>query len=211
MKDLKTKLALAAATAGAVASQAGAEVIESTTTPVSTPGPGNTDFWDVDNAGTNDFANARYYGVAIFNDTNGGRLLVPTATVAGGIMKLSSGFVVGPLMTQGKFWAAPQTFNSITGYGYIGGDAKIGGWSLGDTGFFGFKFTNASGTHYGWGEMAISPSGRCFTINEGWYESEANQGIEVGDGGGEAPIPEPNFLGLLALGYIGAAARRRRA
>jgi hypothetical protein len=211
-KKLNLKLTVAASATAALASQSQAAIILSPTVGAGIKPPaanGNFD-WDVDNDGTFDFRLVNEATTcAWFDNLNGGRLVVPEDAGADGILKLNAGFLVRNTMTGAKFWAGAQAYNTITAYGGIGGDAGQGGWAVGNTGYFGFKFTNASGTHYGWGEMSITgaPVGQGFTVNTAYYESTVNQQIAAGDTGA---VPEPGSIGLLALGALGVLARRKR-
>lgn len=212
MKTNAKKLALAAT--AVAATQAPAAVIMSPTVGSGlTPPPSNgVTNWDVDNDGTVDFAlrhNLSTFSTtnrASFDDRNGGRLVVPTAAPADQISKLGVGFVVGATMAGAKFHAAAQATNTMTNNGNIGGDANAAGWAKGDTGYFGFKFTNGTGTHYGWGELTISgsPVGQGFKLNRAYYESIADQSITV--------VPEPMSVAAYALGALATAGylRRRR-
>ena len=89
--------------------------------------------------------------------------------------------------------------NIRTGYAFA-----RGGWSLGDTGYFGFKFTKDGNTHYGWAEMTLSSTDAEFTINEAWYNDTPDGSVTVG------VVPEPAEVGLgLGVLALGAAGLRR--
>ncbi len=172
-----------------------------------------TNYWDVDGDGIKDFKlkhsfNYLFGHHAYFDDNNGGRLVVPAAAGDDGILKLASGFVVKATMTGAKFHGPAQDGNLITFKGAIGGDAAAGGWTMGDTGFFGFKFTSGGNTHYGYGQMTIDSSlgvnGQKYKINYAYYESTPNTPITVG------VVPEPSSIALLAMGALGAGALARR-
>ena len=87
-RTLGEKLALATAGAGAsvaalggLPSAADAAVVAAQGIPISPPGALGSNFWDVDGDATNDFrlVNSQSYGTffAVFDDVNGGRLVVP--------------------------------------------------------------------------------------------------------------------------------------
>lgn len=223
--SLGAKLSLAAgpgAMAAAMAvmpAGADAAIVASAGLPLGPPVPtGTSNNWDVDGDGTPDFEFRNSSTEAYFDDLNGGRLVVPGAAGQAGIEKLASGFMVGATLAAGyKFHGAAQVSNQITSFSSIGSDAQAGGWSIGDTGFFGFKFTNASGTHYGWGELNIfgGVDGWGFSVLRAFYQDEADVAIQVGDEGSTpvaVPALPPPSLALLALalGAAGAPLLRRR-
>ena len=118
-----------------------------------------------------------------------------------------------------KFHTSAQESNSITfrgaagASGLIGPGAADGGWSVGETGFFGFKFTSGADTHFGWGELNISgsPIGSGYTILRAYYETTPGASIKVGDTeGGNGTVPEPSTLAMFALGAAGVTLARRR-
>ena len=84
---------------------------------------------------------------------------------------------------------------------YIASGLFLADWRLGETGYFGFKFTSSGNTHYGWAEMTLSSSSLQATINEAWYNDTPDGAVTVG------VIPEPAEFGLglgaLALGAVG--------
>jgi len=89
---------------------------------------------------------------------------------------------------------------------------------MGDIGYFGFKFTNASGVHYGWGQINIHGGtggfvyGQGFTFTEAYYNSVAGAPITVGDRGTPVPEIDPASAGSvmsLVMGSLAMLERRR--
>ena len=221
------KLALAsgagAALAGAFVPQsAEAEIVRSTTLPLSPPASSGSNFWDVDGDGTNDFRlRNRASSSASLTEVGLARFVSPAARTDDGFAKLNAGFNVDGSMTAGyKFFSTAQRGISITTNGRIGGDAGADGWALGDTGYFGFKFSNTSGVHYGWGQMNLHGAtggfvvGQGFTFTQAYYNDTPGASIQVGDTGGSSPVPEidPASAGSvlsLVMGSLAMLERRR--
>ena len=221
------KLALAsgagAALAGAFVPQwAEAEIVRSTTLPLSPPASSGSNFWDVDGDGTNDFRlRNRASSSASLTEVGLARFVSPAARTDDGFAKLNAGFNVGGSMTAGyKFFSTAQRGITITTSSRIGGDAGADGWALGDIGYFGFKFTNTSGVHYGWGQINIHGAtggfvaGQGFTFTQAYYNDTPGASIQVGDTGGSSPVPEidPASAGSvlsLVMGSLAMLERRR--
>ncbi|MFM8220769.1 MAG: PEP-CTERM sorting domain-containing protein, partial [Planctomycetaceae bacterium] len=91
------------------------------------------------------------------------------------------------------------------------------GWSMGETGFFGFCFDQNGQRHYGWGELKLDPTsantnGYGFQITRAYYNDTPGAPIAAGDTGGGGAVPEPSTfaLGLLAAGGVAAYRSRRK-
>ena len=220
------KLALAggagAAITGLAAQSADATPIQSTTLPLSPPATNGSTFWDVDGDGTDDFKLQNLGGFAYLTELGAARFVAPgSRTIEDGFAKLTAGFNVGGTMTGGfNFFASDNDFITITGSGNIGADASEQGWSIGDIGYFGFKFTNTTGVHYGWGQLNLHGAtgsfvaGQGFTFTEAYYNSDPNAPIAVGDTG-SAAVPEidPASAGSvmsLVIGSLAMLERRRK-
>jgi hypothetical protein len=175
-------------------------------TPSSSLGPV---FWDVDGNGSNDFVllhtttSGTHY--ALFGAFNNARLVEPAVGPAA-ISKLPVGFVVGPTMVASVKFNTQNLGHTITASGSLGAGAAYGGWHLGDTGQFGFKFQIGADTHYGFGTMEISlngPAGQGFRILDAWYDDQADTAVTT--------VPESrSTAALLALGASGVIAWRQR-
>lgn len=173
-----------------ISDQVEAEVVPSTVLPLTPPPTAGTVEWDVDGDGTNDFVlrNVLTLGASL-DETNGGRFVAPATVASDGIAKLSPDFAIGDTLAPAyKFFTSAQTAITVTNGGSIAPDLNAGGWSVGEDGFFGFRFTSVSGTHYGWGRLNISGNlmGSGFTIVEAFYESVAGVSLSVSDLPGRA-------------------------
>ncbi len=200
---------------------ADAQRIRSTTLPLSPPTSAGFIFWDVDGDGTNDFQLINNSGTSASLDELGfARFVAPAAATRDGFAKLNAGLSVFGAFSAGyKFFANAQTGITVTSSGAVSADAADGGWALGDIGYFGFKFTNASGVHYGWGQANMHGAtggfgvGQGFTFTEAYYEGAADQAIAVGDRGSVVGVPEPagpaGTVLSLVIGSLAMLERRR--
>lgn len=224
--SLSQKLALAsgagAAFVGAVAPQsADAAIVQSTTVPVSPPASSNSsDTWDVDGDGTPDFTLRRATSTASVTELGATRFVFASPGVGFKCFaKLSAGFDVGAAMPGFTFFSHINKSISITRQNDIGLDADVNGWANGDIGYFGFKFSNTSGVHYGWGQIDIKSTGsfsyvgQAYTFTEAYYNDTPDASIKVGDTGA-ASVPEidPASAGSvlsLVMGSLAMLERRR--
>ena len=96
----------------------------------------------------------------------------------------------------------------------VSGQIAVGGWQMGETGFFGFKFRSGP-TLYGWAELAFDPTsantaGYGYQILRAYYD-DTGAPITVGNTGtGGSPVPEPSSYALALLAAGGVAAYRSR-
>ena len=220
--SLAQKIALAsgagAAITGIVAPQsADAVPIQSTTLPLSPPASNGYGYWDVDGDGTNDFRLHNRSGtLARLTDQGPARFVSPVDATTDGFAKLNTGFNVGGALVAGyKFPSGSSSDISMTIGGAIGRTVSEQGWSIGNTGYFGFKFSNASGVHYGWGQASFTGTpGQGFTLTEAYYNGVAGAPIAVGDTGASAvPEIDPASAGSvmsLVMGSLAMLERRRK-
>lgn len=169
--------------------------------------------WDIDNDSTNEFefgfSSSTYsttsYSSLFIKDLGNTRVAHQDGGDITAFQKLTAGAKLGTASDALDFNAAAQNRNVVSassGSVSTGFNFRQGGWSLGDTGYFGFKFTKGGNTHYGWAEMTISSFSQPWaTINEAWYNDTPDASVTVG------VVPEPaevGFgLGVLALGAAG--------
>jgi hypothetical protein len=216
-KSMAEKLALAGGAASlALCSGNVVEgaIIASPNAPIGPPTTVGGNRLDVDGDGTFDFELSHSNTSAFLTELNGGRFVATDDRFNDGFAKLSSGFVVGPTMAGHKFFANAQSSITITNVSSIGVDAGPQGWSMGDTGFFGFKFTSGTNTYYGWGEAVFDPA-KNGTAGYGYkftrlYYDDTGAAITVGDTGSVIPEPSTYALALLAAGGIAAYRSRRK-
>jgi hypothetical protein len=219
--SLSRKLALL--TGGGAAALAGlphetqAAILPSATLPLTSPHPNSPSDvfvnWDIDGDSTVDFElGGRLYGGSrtyLRSAMMRGNVVLPTSAVDG-LSKLSAGFVVGATLASGfKFdniWNRLTLLSvNFSSFRFI--NVVASGWSLGETGNFGFQFTNTTGTHYGWGQIAFGGVGDGYTITEAYYNDVAGQPILVGQ---IVAVPESSYFGLVAMGAAGLAIWRRQ-
>lgn len=217
-KSMAEKLALAGGAASlALCSGNVVEgaIIASPYAPIGPPSFSGGNELDVDGDGTSDFRLSHTSSSASLTELNGGRFVAANFVGSDGFAKLSSGFVVGPTMAGHKFFANAQIGITMTDSSQIGFDASAQGWSMGETGLFGFKFTSGPNTYYGWGEVVFDPANNG-TVGYGYkftklYYDDTGAAITVGDTGGTGPvIPEPSTYALALLAAGGVAAYRSR-
>jgi hypothetical protein len=225
--SLSQKLALAsgagAAIAGVAAPQlAEAGIVQSTTLPLSPPALAGFNYWDVDGDGTNDFQMRNWTTEASVTELGPARFVSPTSRTSNGFAKLNTGFNVNASLAAGyQFFGSAQDGIKMTCIGSTGGDADAQGWAIGDIGYFGFKFTNSSGVHYGWGQVNIHGTtggfvvGQGYTFTQAYYNTTPDASIQVGDtGGSPSSVPEidPASAGSvlsLVMGSLAMLERRR--
>ena len=227
--SLSQKLAVAsgaaAAFAGVAAPQsAEAGLVQSTTLPMSPPASSGFNYWDVDGDGTDDFRLRNLRATqATLAQLGAAQFVSPASRVNQGFAKLNTGFNVGGSLATGyKFFSAivgTVVRYSMTSYGGIDPVAGAQGWAIGNTGYFGFKFSNGSGVHYGWGQINIHGvtggfvQGQGYTLTEAYYNTTPDASIKVGDTGA-ASVPEidPASAGSvlsLVVGSLAMLERRR--
>jgi len=224
--SLSQKLAVAsgaaAAFTGVAAPQlAEAGIVQSTTLPLSPPVSSGWSYWDVDGDGTSEFAMKNFTTSAWLTELGSARFVSPASRPRDGFAKLNAGFNVGGSLVAGYNFNSAQTAIRMTKSGAIGDDVSAQGWALGDTGYFGFKFSNTSGVHYGWGQINIHGTtgdfslGQGFTLTEAYYNDTVGASIQVGDtGGSPSSVPEidPASAGSvlsLVMGSLAMLERRR--
>ena len=204
----------------AMGSSANAAIIPSTTIPaggLTSPSSPGTINWDIDNDGTNDFGFSLYtsftsYRYLYFTDLGDARIAGPDTNPLF-FKKLTAGAKLGTANDALGFNPGARSrslISTASSLPYIGVWLRDdGGWSLGDTGYFGFKFTSNGNTHYGWAEMTLSNFTTQATINEAWYNDTPDGSVTVG-----VAVPEPAEVGLglgvLALGAAGLRRTRQR-
>jgi hypothetical protein len=206
---------------------ANAAIVASTTIPTSglvLPTSQGTSNWDIDNDGTNEFSfnfnlynpfTSFIYTYLYIGELGNTRVALQDGATADTFQKLSAGAKLGTASDALGFNA--NGFNRMVASAYDGFSVYLndpflnGGWSLGETGYFGFKFTKDGNTHYGWAEMTLSSSSPAATINEAWYNNTPDGAVTVGVSGA---VPEPAHVGLglgaLALGAAGLRRMRQR-
>jgi hypothetical protein len=129
---------------------------------------------------------------------NGAQFVVPASIDEGGMSRLDAGFSVGEILPTGyKFHTTEQPVTGVNRLLPIqnNNDSKLSslmedsGWTIGTTGYFGFKFLEDGFTYYGWGEFTINSLS--FSIDKAWFEDQCGTPILVGT------VPEPSTYTLI--------------
>jgi len=161
--------------------------------------------WDVDGAGGDNFFLVN--SVSLFGSLSGaGNSNSLLADPFGILQNIATGGAVGALQATWRYLKMTLTYAGTTG-------ALSVNFSLGTSGQFGFRFTEASNTYYGWGSLLIDgqsagAGGQGFKITEAYYQSTSGTAIDVG--AVPVAVPEPTGMTLMALGAAGVAAWRSR-
>jgi hypothetical protein len=175
-------------------------------------------FIDLNHDGTNDFkfvigSASRGLKLTVSGNLNSGAGVVGRGQSASA---LASGALIGPhapflrvksksaLMAQ--VWENSSTETSLRGKWGNAGDKYLG-----------LRFDINGQAHYGWAEFKVVGYVSFFsayldsTLLGYAYDTVANQAIKAGQTtSAPSATPEPATLGLLALGFLGLAAWRRR-
>jgi hypothetical protein len=225
-KETIEKLAGLTAISTAMGTSANAAIVASTTIPTGglvSPTSHGTSNWDIDNDGAVEFSFSlsvydmyTYTSIFVFiGELGNTRVAGEDGATVNTFKKLSAGAKLGTASDALGFNTNNQL--ATVAFNYGGSDVSTGvsfqngGWSVGDTGYFGFKFTKDGNTHYGWAEMTLSATSVQFTINEAWYNDTPDGAVTIGVGGA---VPEPAEVGLglgvLALGAAGLRRMRQR-
>ena len=165
-------------------------------------------FLDADSDGTPDLLFDHDLGCvgnclsfATLGALNGDVLMTGTENVTA----MSAGVIVGPgastfgsgnLLARDRFFGDPPVHIDEEGL-----------WDNGLTAFAGFRFSNASGMHYGWVRLMVDEISNEITIFDYAYEDAADTAIAAG---ATRAVPEPATMTLILLGASGAALARRR-
>lgn len=199
-------------------------------------------FWDIDSDGNNDLVffkqtgfnsyNSNSYSSGALNmDTYDGR--APSSLNGRGLVKpsgkggkgtgdqmqnLGLGFQVGPTLSTYAWGDSQQTYRSMVNSAgtSLGGDlSAAGSWGAGGNQYFGFRFSRAGQTHYGWAEINLDLSGMpggVFVTRWAW-EDQPDTAITVGDVGAATAVPTLPLMALglsiLALGATGIRQMRQ--
>ena len=117
--------------------------------------------WDIDGNGSNDFA-LYAFGASVLLTNRDAQVAVNNSF---DILKLSAGQQVGTTGDGLRFGSAGNFFTVIRANTLIGAGMDAADWSVGDTGYIGFRFDISGATHYGWASITLSSTAAQFTIN----------------------------------------------
>jgi hypothetical protein len=118
------------------------------------------------------------------------------------VTAMAAGVIVGPaastfgttgLLARDRFFGDPPVYLSEEGL-----------WDNGLRAFAGFRFSNASGVHYGWVQVQVDETSNDITVFDFAYEDRPDTAIAAG------AVPEPGTMALMLMAACGLAACRRR-
>jgi hypothetical protein len=162
------------------------------------PAAETSEYWDINGDGVDDIeilGHPWFNGIGTINDA---QFVVPASIDERGMSRLDTGFSVSEILPTGyKFHTEEQAITGVNNMLPVqnGDDPVLNprmvdcGWTLGTSGYFGFKFVANGDTHYGWGEFTIDNDS--FSIDKAWYEDTPNTAILVGT------VPEPSTYTLI--------------
>ncbi len=136
----------------------------------------------------------------------GGAEFIGKSFASGGsysnVFAYPSKLALGANIAGGPF--APKAFGTLAFGTYGNPNSK---WIQAGEGYIGFKFTDAAGTEYGWIDLSTNgaAAGEALTLKSYAYTT-AGEEITAG----QAAVPEPGSLALLAAGGAGLLAWRQR-
>jgi hypothetical protein len=205
---LRDQLLTLAGAAGAAAAQGipGFSFVDATNVTLGNlrpPATIGTIGWDVDGTGGDDFQLKKFSTYQARLTAVGGQWIYGTVSTSfrGMLNKATGAPVSGNLAPNERFFTGPAIVT-------FSGDKQFVFFTANVSGQFGFRFTNASDTHYGWASLLIdeTPQGQGYKITEAYYNTTPGAAINVG----AVPVPEPSSMALLGLGAAGVAAWRAR-
>lgn len=120
-------------------------------------------------------------------------------------------FSPGDTISAGKFLGSADGSNvgwTSSSSGYTAGN-DWRNFTIGQSAYAGFRFTNGSTTNYGWVELTILPNHNGVLLSQ-WAYEDTGANIIVAAGAVPEPAEAAGALGLLALGAAGLRRYRAR-
>ena len=137
--------------------------------------------WDVDGTGGDDFQLTKFSTYQARLTAVGGQWIYGTVSTSfrGMLNKAAGAPVSGNLAPNERFFTGPAIVT-------FSGDKQFFFFTANVSGQFGFRFTNASDTHYGWASLLIdeTPIGQGYKITEAYYQSTPGTAMVPGSGTG---------------------------
>ena len=209
------------------------DIVLSLPTVMAPPGTPNDYDWNIDGDGDVEFqfeanltntAATSNFQINVSPIGPGAEFVLSTG---GNVANLANlGTVLKSGLPTGYTWGASAGQTLASGFrNSISSDDDLFGFTSGDDGYIGFRFTDGADLHYGWARITktlveINPPMNVvddfgfgvtatLTIHEWAYEDDPGLlGIYLGDS--VTSVPEPSSLALAALGVAGVTSWRKR-
>ena len=126
--------------------------------------------------------------------------------------KYGYGLLAYRYTTQGEYYYHGE-YSGEYGGEYGGSTSNVleyGNWIGAQDKFISVAFNIAGQLHAGWIRISVDATDLSITVTDYAYKTVSCTPIVTGDTGSSSTVPEPDTLGMLALGAVGVSLLKRR-